>query len=216
MRRGARWIGVTAFACWMGEAEVAAAEPDEGQTAAIERFRQSHRRTQLVGMGVLTGWAVANIGVGIGGAVLIDDDRRFVHEMNAMWNTVNLTLGIIGLVSNGRRAPGVTTQAEARRVHRRARITYAVNGALDLVYISGGVLAAELGRQHDQGRVRGYGKSVVLQGAFLFVFDLGMLIAHERVAARVPALRLVPSVSQSGIGLVASGSFSPRVLRTRR
>jgi MFS family permease len=158
--------------------QCAAPVPDARE---LEQFRKAHRRTQLAGMGVLTGWAVANIAGGIAGAVLVEGDGRFVHQANAAWNTVNLALGIAGLVSNGRRLPKVRSAADARRLSRRTIRTYAINAVLDVVYIAAGTLMAELGRQHGQERVQGYGSAVVLQGAWLFAFDVGMMIAHGRV-----------------------------------
>jgi MFS family permease len=165
---------------------VAAPLPDARE---LDGFRRAHRRTQLVGMGVLTGWAVANIAGGIAGAVLVDGDARFVHEANAAWNTVNLALGIAGLVSNGRRLPKAKTIAEARKLSRRTMRTYAVNAVLDVVYIAAGTLMAELGRQYGQARVQGYGSAVILQGAWLFAFDVGMMIAHGRARAKLAVTR---------------------------
>jgi hypothetical protein len=157
-------------------------------------------------MGVLTGWAVVNIGGGLAGALRVDGDARYVHEMNAMWNTVNLTLGIVGLATQARRKPGSDAD-DVQQMVRRTRITYFVNGMLDVVYISGGIATAELARQHGSARAQGYGKAIVFQGAFLLLFDLGMLLAHERVAARIPTLRIVPEASARTFGLVATARF---------
>ena len=157
-----------------------AAPPSSGD--ALARYRRAHQRTQLVGMGVLTGWAVANIASGVAGALVLDDDRRFRHEMNAMWNSVNLTLGIIGLVNNARR-PSATM--DPRTAYRKVRRLYAINGALDIAYIATGVILAELGRGYAVPRLRGYGESIAFQGAFLFTFDLALLIAHERAFSRL-------------------------------
>lgn len=176
--------------------------------AAVNRFRRAHRRTQLVGMGVLTGWAVANIATGIAGAVVVESDWRYVHEMNALWNSVNLTLGIIGLVNNGRREPKADTIAEARRVNRKTRRTYAINGGLDVLYIGGGALAAWLGERYGQKRVEGWGKSIVFQGAWLFAFDLAMVLAHERIEARtLPPVRVAPLAGGGRFGLALTGAF---------
>jgi hypothetical protein len=178
------------------------------EAAAVNRFRRAHRRTQLVGMGVLTGWAVANIASGVAGAVLVDDDWRYVHEMNALWNSVNLTLGVVGLVKNGRRGPKADTIAEARGVNRKTRRTYVINGGLDVVYIGGGALAAWLGGHYGQKRVEGWGKSVVFQGAWLFAFDLAMVLAHERVAVRtLPPVHVAPLSGGGRFGVALTGAF---------
>ena len=145
-------------------------------------YADAHRRTQVAGMATLTGWAAANIAVGVPSAFTLRSDARFIHEMNAMWNTVNLTLGIVGLAT------------KSKPDYRRTLRVYAINNAIDVLYISAGILVAELGRQYRRPRVEGWGRSVVLQGAFLFAFDLTMLIAHERVrATRRPRRPQAPS-----------------------
>jgi hypothetical protein len=157
-------------------------------------------------MGVLTGWAVANIGGGVAGALLVPGDGRYFHQMSAMWNTVNLTLGVVGLATGARRR-GPSDQDAAQKIHRRTQRTFFVNGILDVVYVAGGVATAELGRQHGSARALGYGRAIVVQGAFLLLFDLGMLLAHERVAARFSRLRLAPHAGLRSFGVVAGTAF---------
>jgi carboxylesterase len=54
---------------------------------------------------------------------------------------------------------------------RKLRRTLLINTALDLVYVAGGILlAATLGR--DNPAWRGHGWGIIVQGAFLFFFDL--------------------------------------------
>jgi hypothetical protein len=192
---------VLASAPLAGEREVDASEAQR----AVKEFRRTHRRTQLVGNGVLTGWAVANIASGIPGAILVESDARYVHEMNALWNSVNLTLGVIGLVNNGRKPPKADSIADARRINRRTRRVYVINGVLDVVYIGAGALTAALGDRYDKPRVRGWGASVVFQGAWLFAFDLAMVLAHERVAAR--ALSVAPLARRQTFGVAIGGRF---------
>jgi hypothetical protein len=176
---------------------VAATAEREGDVAG---FRRAHRRTQLAGMGVLTGWAVVNIGAGVG-ASFLDRDRRYFHEGNAIWNSVNLVIGVVGLATNaadksrGRDRPAVQ--------HRKTMRTYLVNGVLDVVYVAAGAATIAIGQHRGSDRVRGYGQAIAFQGAFLFAFDTAMLIAHQRVAAR--RLRATPArVGQRGYGVVFS------------
>lgn len=177
------------------------------EAAVVEQFRRAHRRTQLAGMGVLTGWAVANIAGGITGALIVDGDARYIHQMNAAWNSVNLTLGLVGLVGNARRLPKARSIAEARRVNRRTRRVFLVNGGLDVAYIGAGALTAGLGRRYGQGRVEGYGTAVVFQGAWLFAFDLAMVLAHERVATRRLPVQVGPLAGRGRLGLTIGGGF---------
>jgi hypothetical protein len=120
---------------------------------------------------------------------------------------VNLTLGIIGLVNNGRRGPKAGSIGEARRVNHKTRRVYLINGVLDVVYIGAGALTAALGRKYGQRRVEGYGTSVVFQGAWLFAFDIAMVLAHERVAARTLPVQVGPLVGGGRFGLALAGAF---------
>lgn len=146
-------------------------------------------------MGSLTAWAGVNlIGGTVGmfthpcprtpGANRLSCEQRFFHQMNALWNTVNLTLGVIGLVSARREDPSAITTAEAIKSSRTRQKVFLINAALDLVYIAAGGLTWALGSRDDVYRATGYGQSVVLQGAYLLVFDTVMVAAHERKLRR--------------------------------
>ena len=170
---------------------------------ALDRRRV---RVQTGGMALLTAWSIANLGGGLAGNLVVPAgrDARYFHQMNWAWNTVNLTLGAVGL-------------AGARRDHRRARprprgavlqdITraqrvFAVNALLDVVYMVGGYATWEIGKDRESPRLRGYGQAVVLQGAFLLAFDLAMIFAHEP-----PRLALAPLAAPGARGLALAGRF---------
>lgn len=168
--------------------------------AAVDRRRQ---RVQLVGMATLTGWAIANITVGVAGNLATPpSDARYFHQMNALWNTVNLTLGAIGLRSALRERPRLgrrSRAAVAGDIDRSQRV-FAINALLDVAYMLGGLATWELGKDHESARVRGYGAAVIFQGAFLMAFDLAMIGAHERGRRRLD-LTVAPAVSGGTIGV---------------
>jgi hypothetical protein len=49
-----------------------------------------------------------------------------------------------------------------------------VNGGLDLVYIGAGIYLNHRGNSDNSDKLRGYGSGVILQGAFLLLFDATM------------------------------------------
>lgn len=175
---------------------------DEGER--IAEFTRARRRVQLGGMGVLTGWAVINIGAGVG-ASFLDRERRFFHEGNAIWNSVNLAIGIAGLAGNARRKRAPAGLDAAERLHRKTMRTYLINGALDVVYIAAGAATIAIGQHYEQRRVQGYGQAIAFQGAFLFAFDTAMMLAHARM--RVQRLRPAVQVGGSAYSLSLRGSF---------
>ncbi len=134
------------------------------------------------GMLVLGSWAAANIA---GGLVLRSQTAgrdRYFHEMNAIWNTVNLGIATFGYISAARM--GVPESAFGLyQAQESLDKTLLFNAGLDLAYIAGGFWMIERARNTNERpeRLEGYGRSVVLQGAFLFVFDLAMIGLHQKL-----------------------------------
>jgi len=151
---------------------------------ALASYHRARRRTQLAGMGVLGGWALVNIAGGVAGS-FTDRERRFFHQGNAIWNSVNLAIAIAGIAGNARKRPPPASMSAARRVQQRTRRTYFVNALIDIVYIAAGAATVAIGQHYGQRRVIGYGRAVAFQGAFLFAFDVGMLIATDRLRVRL-------------------------------
>lgn len=128
------------------------------------------------GMYVLGGWALANIASGAYGWNKYDGDKKYFHQMNLFWNTVNLTIAGIGLYSAIQTDPSVMDGPSILDAHRKSENTFLINAGLDVLYMAGGYYMTRLSKKKEKYRAlfRGYGKSVILQGAFLFVFDLVM------------------------------------------
>ena len=128
--------------------------------------------------GMLLGWAAASIATGLalrrGGDAL----RRGVGEQFVGWGVVNAIIAIIG-----RRPP---TEANmlvevAARQRTLARLLW-VNTGLDVLYVLGGWRVMQ-GRGAADARWRGRGLGIMLQGGFLFFFDLLHALALRRVRA---------------------------------
>jgi hypothetical protein len=139
----------------------------------------SYRKT---GMVVLGSWAVANIAGGMALRAGTDGRARYFHEMNAIWNTVNLGIavaGYYGAVRLGEPAGVAELYTEQMKLEK----TLLFNAGLDLAYIAGGLYMTERARNMTDGadRWQGYGRSVMLQGAFLFAFDVMMVVLHNPV-----------------------------------
>lgn len=165
--------------------------------ALLQDVHERAVRTEQRGMAVLGGWAVANIAGGVAGSLLADDPtRKAFHQGNAAWNTVNLAIAGAGLVGTRRRAaedpqwPALPVQLANQRG------VFLLNLGLDVAYTSSGALLWTI--QDDPTR-QGYGQALVLQGAFLGVFDLSMALLNARCAAP-----LRPYVSGDSVGVAVS------------
>lgn len=173
------------LSAWLWLAVPPAIGPALPPVATTEEDRAAHRRRTTVGiagMSTLTGWAVANIAGGLAGGLTSEGRLRHFHLGNAAWNSVNLVLGVVGLVGQLRARRRVLDLASGVRAARRTQLGFLVNGALDVVYIGAGAAMWQLARGRSE-RLEGYGRALVLQGGFLFGFDFAMAWAYERSSA---------------------------------
>ena len=138
-------------------------------------------KTNETGMKVLITWSVANIVAGGTGYFIANDkETKAFHEMNALWGIVNL--GIAGLGYSGARKELKAAYNCKDELHRwqSNKQLYLINFGLDVGYISAGLLLdSYAGRFKDPETWHGFGKSIAMQGAFLFVFDGVMFSLHQ-------------------------------------
>ncbi len=130
---------------------------------------------------ILLTWAGLSVGAGLalgrGNAFW-----RGLGEQFAGWGLVNATIAMFGQRGANRRqaqpdadAP-VTLAAERRKLSRLLWL----NTGLDVTYVLGGWAAAR-GRGATDARWRGRGAGIMLQGGFLFLFDLLNALALRRL-----------------------------------
>ena len=152
-----------------------------GQDDVVSALEHQHR-VRRDGSAVLGGWALVNLTAGaIGASTAVDPSVRAFHTGNALWNTVNLALAVPGLLVPPRTAdPG-----EALRRGRTLEKVYLFNAGLDAAYITAGALLVQRGNLLDQPRLRGWGWALVVQGAFLALYDVGKYAAVDRADRRL-------------------------------
>ncbi len=138
-------------------------------------------------MQVLCSWGIANIADGgIGYFTAKQDEWKYFHEMNAVWGVVNTSIAAVSL-RNGRRE--MTAKLNAQQSYEEYKATkkiYLINSGLDLVYIAVGLGLTKYGEttNNNPAIFTGFGRSIVLQGAFLFLFDGFMYTSHTRYDSR--------------------------------
>lgn len=128
------------------------------------------------GMFVLGSWAISNMAIGAYGWANNSGQSKYFHQMNLFWNTVNLSIAGFALYNNFTTNISSMTAAEMMREHSKIERLYLINAGLDVLYVGTGFLlkhfAENNSKRHDL--LKGYGNSVILQGIFLFLFDLVM------------------------------------------
>lgn len=143
------------------------------------------------------------VGSGIAWATADDAQSKSFHQMNATWNLVNLGLAIPGYIK-AKKSSHQLSFAETMKVQQRTEKIFLFNTALDLTYMSAGLIFRSEANSNleKQNQFRGFGNSLLLQGGFLFLFDLTAYIVHHQHQKRMlhPIFdRLEPSTS--GLGL---------------
>jgi len=137
-------------------------------------IQQQWYQDQQRAMMILGGWAVGNLASGIVGMSQREGSDKAFHQMNAGWGAINLTLAGLGYWSALQGDPQSFSGFEALQAQHRLQKIFLFNTALDVGYMLGGLWMIERSKNvsSNADRWKGFGQSIILQGAFLFAFDL--------------------------------------------
>jgi hypothetical protein len=93
--------------------------------------------------------------------------------MNVAWNLVNLGIASIGYYSSMNPDTTITLMNSLKEQSNIEKILL-FNAGLDIAYVMTGFYLKERAKssENNSDRFKGYGNSLILQGTFLFVFDL--------------------------------------------
>ena len=149
---------------------------------SLEQFNKERIQTDkrlMIGLG---SWATTNfIASGIGWATVPTGEAHYFHQMNVMWNTVNIGLAIPGYLKAKKANTSLSFSETIRTQHQTEKI-FLINTGLDIGYMAGGLLLRSEAKTNSdkQDQFNGYGSSLLLQGGFLFVFDIVAYAIHNR------------------------------------
>jgi hypothetical protein len=153
----------------------------------LGRVNQDRNDANRAGMMVLNTWAAGNITEGLAGWISAEDPEwRAFHQMNFLWNLVNLGLGVNGVIQTWV-SPASMDLAGARQASMDTQISYLVNFGLDFVYLAAAAILVGIGVKHDVPLLRGWGKSILIQAVFLAVFDLALFFMNNSLGAPLRA-----------------------------
>ena len=125
-------------------------------------------------MKVLGGWALANIAVGSVAFYRTKGATKYFSQMNVYWNIINIGIATAGFYGAKEALNKQLTLAQSIREQHQAEQILLFNAGLDVAYIAGGFYLGQRGINKNSERLRGYGNAVILQGAFLMLFDSTM------------------------------------------
>jgi hypothetical protein len=168
----------------------------------------------MIGLG---SWATTNFIVsGIGWATVPSGEAHYFHQMNVMWNTVNIGLAVPGYLK-AKKANSSLSFAETIRTQHQTEKIFLINSGLDIGYMAGGLLMRSEAKTNisKQDQFNGYGNSMLMQGGFLFVFDLTAYIIHNRHSKK-SLDKLMNSVEMSSSGLGLQWNIQPKAFSAKK
>jgi hypothetical protein len=146
-------------------------------SAALEVFNATRLEYNRQGMWILGSWAVLNLLVGTIRGIQTRGQVQAFHQMNAYWNLVNLGIAGYGYWQASQ-VSLVVNFWEVLTAQQQIEKVLLFNAALDLGYMAVGFFLIEKGLRLEKERWIGFGKSILLQGAFLLLFD-GILVGFQ-------------------------------------
>ncbi|MFN7119291.1 MAG: DUF6992 family protein [Saprospiraceae bacterium] len=137
---------------------------------------------QRIGMLIMGTWAVGNMATGALLAGRKQGEAKYFHLMNIGWNAVNLGLATVGYLNAINADPASYDMLSTIKEQYNIEKILLLNTGLDVGYMLGGLYLMERSKNNNKNpeRLKGFGKSIILQGAFLFTFDLIFYFTHAQ------------------------------------
>lgn len=150
-------------------------------TFDAQNYAQKSFELQKKGMILLGSWATLNLITGSTGYFLSENDSKYFHQMNAGWNIVNLGIAGFALYNLSQSDPSVLSYSDTITELQNLDKILLLNTGLDLGYMATGAWLWERGIRKQSHRLKGYGKSLLVQGGFLLVFDMILYLMHSPI-----------------------------------
>ena len=155
-----------------------AGAPMLGGSALWQKYE--HRQQQMQrNKYILLGWGIANM---VSGAAMLGTEYRDFGVMNASWGAINTGIALFALRGASQNYPDEYTHWDILREEQQFNRIVALNTGLDVGYMIAGYAMMREGRD---SMIRQYGTSVLVQGAFLFVYDLFLMVESTRYLNRI-------------------------------
>lgn len=148
-------------------------------TSSISNLRDIQLRQNnfsKIAMISLNSWAVGNITYGTIANFQTTGEAKYFHQMNAIWNVVNLGIGVPSIIGVYKHKDQQSFETLYKN-QKKMETVYLFNAGLDLAYITAGAASRLYGNSLEGNnalRFKGYGSSLIFQGGYLFVHDLAM------------------------------------------
>ena len=150
------------------------------QNVDNQAFNLKRIETNKKAMLILGGWALGNMafsGIKVGNTEGVE---KGFHQMNIGWNAFNLSIAALGYWGATKENPATFDGFNTMNEHYKLQKIFLLNTGLDVAYVVGGAYLIERSKTAEKSeQMKGFGQAVILNGAFLFIFDLGNYLIHN-------------------------------------
>jgi hypothetical protein len=145
------------------------------QNLDLQAFNTKRIKDSKTDMMILGGWALGNMAVS--GILLANTEggvAKGYHQMNIGWNAVNLTIAGFGYLAAIKSNPASFDLFGSIDEHYKLQKIFLFNAGLDVGYMAAGAYVMERSKSSlkNPEQLKGFGQAIIVNGAFLFVFDL--------------------------------------------
>ena len=152
---------------------------------SLRYFNQERYHITTTGMKVLGSWGIANTVVGGIGWANSSGQTKYFYQMNTFWGIANIGAAVLGYTGAEKARDKNYTVTETLKEQKKIQKIFLINAGLDVAYIGTGIYLDHRGNTHSDDKLKGYGKAVILQGAFLLLFDGTMYGTHHNNGSKL-------------------------------
>jgi hypothetical protein len=144
------------------------------QSLDLQAFNTKRIKDSKTDMLILGSWALGNMAVS---GILLGNTEgvsKGYHQMNIGWNAVNLTIAGLGYLAAIKSNPASFDLFGSIDEHYKIQKIFLFNAGLDVGYMAAGAYVIERSKStlKNPEQIKGFGQAIIVNGAFLFVFDL--------------------------------------------
>jgi hypothetical protein len=183
---------------------ILAVQSAAAQDASLTMLNSQRNETTKKGMWVLGAWAAGNIISGAIGSSKAAGEAKYFYQMNMFWGVVNASLAGVGIYATLHGNHNLTLAASLKEQAKLEKL-FLLNAGLDVAYMAGGLYLIEKSKNSVKNnfRLKGYGKSILMQGAFLLLFDGAMygILHHngKKLYGLVQKIQITAGPQSAGI-----------------
>lgn len=158
------------------------------QSTIYDSVNKKRYQIAETGFTVLGSWAVMNIGAGLIGYQNTTGERKQFYKANVIGGLINLTFAGVGYFTTRKMANKPHSVAETFKKQASAEKLFLFSVGLDLGAITAGFYTKERAARFTGEKrvwVKGAGNALILQGAFLTLFDGVMYLLQAKNGSRL-------------------------------